>query len=156
MSGRRAVPSPLRANTVRVTGSARTDPSGQPRGQRHPRGLEPAAPHGLRAAPVPATVAAVFLGLPPSALGFVVWGYAVARHPVPSPRRRATSYRWSRSRSPTAGSARSRAPSSCWAARSASSAWCSPTAVHRPPGGGQLPIPWASQPPSMGMSVPVT
>ncbi|MFF5989266.1 EamA family transporter [Prauserella flavalba] len=82
MSGRRAVPSPLRANTVRVTGSARTDPSGQPRGQRHPRGLEPAAPHGLRTAPVPATVAAVFLGLPPSALGFVVWGYAVARHPV--------------------------------------------------------------------------
>jgi drug/metabolite transporter (DMT)-like permease len=47
--------------------------------------LLPLAPGAFRAvtgAPGPALVAAVYLGLLPSALGFVVWGYAVARHTV--------------------------------------------------------------------------
>jgi drug/metabolite transporter (DMT)-like permease len=44
--------------------------------------LLPLSPHafsGLAAAPASAIVSAVYLGLLPSALGFVVWGYAVAR-----------------------------------------------------------------------------
>lgn len=44
--------------------------------------LLPLSPHafsGLAAAPASALVSAVYLGLLPSALGFVVWGYAVAR-----------------------------------------------------------------------------
>jgi drug/metabolite transporter (DMT)-like permease len=44
--------------------------------------LAPSAVHGVLTAPVPATLAVVFLGLLPSALGFVVWGYAVARNTV--------------------------------------------------------------------------
>lgn len=44
--------------------------------------LVPAAIRGLRVAPVGATGAALFLGLLPSALGFVTWGYAVARQTV--------------------------------------------------------------------------
>ena len=38
--------------------------------------------HGLAHAPAGAVVAAVYLGLLPSALGFVIWGYAVARLPL--------------------------------------------------------------------------
>jgi drug/metabolite transporter (DMT)-like permease len=41
--------------------------------------LAPAAAHGVLHAPASATASAVFLGLLPSAVGFVVWGYAVAR-----------------------------------------------------------------------------
>jgi drug/metabolite transporter (DMT)-like permease len=47
--------------------------------------LAPAIPtlvHALPHADAGATLAAVFLGLAPSALGFVSWGYAVARLPV--------------------------------------------------------------------------
>ncbi len=44
--------------------------------------LAPAAVRSLATAPPAATTAAVFLGLLPSALGFVVWGYAVARSSV--------------------------------------------------------------------------
>lgn len=47
--------------------------------------LLPAAPsaiHGLAHAPMPAVGAAIYLGVLPSALGFVVWGYPVARLPV--------------------------------------------------------------------------
>jgi drug/metabolite transporter (DMT)-like permease len=47
--------------------------------------LAPAIPtlvHALPHAGAGATLAAVFLGLGPSALGFVSWGYAVARLPV--------------------------------------------------------------------------
>jgi drug/metabolite transporter (DMT)-like permease len=44
--------------------------------------LAPSAVHGVLTAPVSATLAVVFLGLLPSALGFVVWGYAVARNTV--------------------------------------------------------------------------
>jgi drug/metabolite transporter (DMT)-like permease len=40
------------------------------------------AVHGIRTAPPAATLSVVFLGLLPSAVGFVVWGYAVARHTV--------------------------------------------------------------------------
>jgi drug/metabolite transporter (DMT)-like permease len=45
----------------------------------------PAVPFGwdhMLAAPASAWLAAVYLGLLPSALGFVLWGYAVARLPV--------------------------------------------------------------------------
>lgn len=41
--------------------------------------LAPAAVRGVLAAPAGASVAVLFLGLLPSAVGFVVWGYAVAR-----------------------------------------------------------------------------
>lgn len=44
--------------------------------------LAPLAAHGLATAPAPAVASAVYLGLLPSALGFVTWGYAVARVPV--------------------------------------------------------------------------
>ncbi|MEV6010933.1 DMT family transporter [Streptomyces sp. NPDC051976] len=44
--------------------------------------LAPAAVHGVAGASAGALVAAVFLGLLPSALGFVLWGYAVARLPL--------------------------------------------------------------------------
>lgn len=44
--------------------------------------LVPAAVHGLTTAPARATAAVVYLGLLPSAVGFVVWGYGVARHTV--------------------------------------------------------------------------
>jgi drug/metabolite transporter (DMT)-like permease len=44
--------------------------------------LAPAAVHGVLIAPMAATLAVVFLGLLPSAVGFVVWGYAVARNTV--------------------------------------------------------------------------
>jgi drug/metabolite transporter (DMT)-like permease len=44
--------------------------------------LAPAALHGLRTAPASATAAVVYLGVLPSAVGFVVWGYASARHTV--------------------------------------------------------------------------
>lgn len=44
--------------------------------------LAPAAFHGAARAPAGALGAAVFLGLLPSALGFVFWGYAVARLPL--------------------------------------------------------------------------
>jgi drug/metabolite transporter (DMT)-like permease len=42
--------------------------------------LAPFALHGLHAAPASALAAAVYLGLLPSAVGFVVWGHAVAGH----------------------------------------------------------------------------
>jgi drug/metabolite transporter (DMT)-like permease len=42
--------------------------------------LAPFALHGVRAAPASALAAAAYLGLLPSALGFVAWGHAVARH----------------------------------------------------------------------------
>jgi len=42
----------------------------------------PAAAHAAASAPAGALAAAVYLGLAPSALGFVTWGYAVARFPV--------------------------------------------------------------------------
>ncbi|MEV5387969.1 EamA family transporter [Streptomyces sp. NPDC052721] len=41
--------------------------------------LAPSTVHALLEAPADATLAAVYLGLLPSAAGFVVWGYAVAR-----------------------------------------------------------------------------
>lgn len=41
--------------------------------------LAPAAVHSLADAPTSAIVCAVYLGVLPSALGFVTWGYAVAR-----------------------------------------------------------------------------
>lgn len=41
--------------------------------------LAPTAAHDLAAAPASAAASAVYLGLLPSALGFVTWGYAVAR-----------------------------------------------------------------------------
>lgn len=41
--------------------------------------LMPLVPAAMHAAPASAVVSAVYLGLLPSALGFVVWGYAVAR-----------------------------------------------------------------------------
>ncbi|HEY3753240.1 MAG TPA: DMT family transporter [Pseudonocardiaceae bacterium] len=44
--------------------------------------LAPAAVHGLLTAPASATTAVVHLGPLPSAVGFVVWGYAVARNSV--------------------------------------------------------------------------
>jgi drug/metabolite transporter (DMT)-like permease len=44
--------------------------------------LVPAAVSGLMVAPASAIGAAAFLGLLPSALGFVAWGYAVARFTV--------------------------------------------------------------------------
>jgi drug/metabolite transporter (DMT)-like permease len=44
--------------------------------------LVPAAVSGLAVAPASAIGAAAFLGLLPSALGFVTWGYAVARFTV--------------------------------------------------------------------------
>ncbi|MFE0020161.1 DMT family transporter [Amycolatopsis sp. NPDC059021] len=44
--------------------------------------LAPSAAHGLVSAPVPTTISAVLLGIFPSAIGFVVWGYAVARYSV--------------------------------------------------------------------------
>lgn len=47
--------------------------------------LLPLAPQALRAveaAPPQATLAVVFLGVLPSAAGFVAWGYAVARHSI--------------------------------------------------------------------------
>lgn len=47
--------------------------------------LAPLAPQALRAAetaPASATLAVVFLGVLPSAAGFVAWGYAVARHSI--------------------------------------------------------------------------
>lgn len=44
----------------------------------------PAAVHALTDAPASACAAAVYLGLGPSALGFVTWGYAVARGSVAS------------------------------------------------------------------------
>jgi drug/metabolite transporter (DMT)-like permease len=37
---------------------------------------------GITSAPAAATGSAVFLGLLPSAVGFVAWGYGVARHTV--------------------------------------------------------------------------
>jgi drug/metabolite transporter (DMT)-like permease len=46
--------------------------------------LAPAALHALASAPASAIVPAVYLGLAPSALGFVTWGYAVARYTVAS------------------------------------------------------------------------
>ena len=42
--------------------------------------LAPAAVPDLTAAPVPAVLTTVYLGLLPSALGFVTWGYAIARY----------------------------------------------------------------------------
>lgn len=44
--------------------------------------LAPSALHGLAAAPTDAILSAGFLGLLPSALGFVTWAYAVARFSV--------------------------------------------------------------------------
>jgi drug/metabolite transporter (DMT)-like permease len=44
--------------------------------------LAPAAWHAVSHATAPALTSAVYLGLAPSALGFVTWGYAVARYPV--------------------------------------------------------------------------
>ncbi len=44
--------------------------------------LAPAAVRAAAHAPVGALVPAVYLGLLPSALGFVIWGYAVARLPL--------------------------------------------------------------------------
>jgi len=44
--------------------------------------LLPATIHALHHAPTSAIMAAVYLGLLPSAVGFVVWGYAVARLPL--------------------------------------------------------------------------
>ncbi|WP_134734587.1 DMT family transporter, partial [Amycolatopsis nivea] len=44
--------------------------------------LAPMAVHGLLSAPVSSTMSIVFLGLLPSALGFVLWGYGVARYSV--------------------------------------------------------------------------
>jgi drug/metabolite transporter (DMT)-like permease len=44
--------------------------------------LAPSALHGLLTAPAAATGSVVYLGLLPSAAGFVVWGYAVARHTI--------------------------------------------------------------------------
>lgn len=38
--------------------------------------------HGLAQAPASAVGSAVYLGLLPSALGFVTWGYAVSRYTV--------------------------------------------------------------------------
>lgn len=42
--------------------------------------LAPQALHAVEIAPARATLAVVFLGVLPSAAGFVAWGYAVARH----------------------------------------------------------------------------
>lgn len=42
--------------------------------------MAPLALHGLHAAPASALGAALYLGLLPSAVGFVAWGHAVARH----------------------------------------------------------------------------
>ncbi|HEY2671710.1 MAG TPA: DMT family transporter [Rugosimonospora sp.] len=42
----------------------------------------PATLHAVASAPASATLSGVYLGLLPSALGFVVWGYAVARLPI--------------------------------------------------------------------------
>jgi drug/metabolite transporter (DMT)-like permease len=44
--------------------------------------LLPATIRSLASAPGAATASAVYLGLLPGALGFVIWGYAVARNPV--------------------------------------------------------------------------
>jgi drug/metabolite transporter (DMT)-like permease len=44
--------------------------------------LAPATVRAVASAPATATVCAAYLGLLPSALGFVVWGYAVARLPL--------------------------------------------------------------------------
>ncbi|TDD38193.1 DMT family transporter [Actinomadura sp. KC06] len=44
--------------------------------------LAPAAARGLAQAPADAIGSAVYLGLLPSALGFVTWGYAVARYTI--------------------------------------------------------------------------
>lgn len=44
--------------------------------------LAGSAVHGVLTAPPGATLSVVFLGLLPSAVGFVVWGYAVARNTV--------------------------------------------------------------------------
>ncbi|WP_218177780.1 DMT family transporter [Amycolatopsis australiensis] len=44
--------------------------------------LAPQALHGFAAAPGEATTAVIFLGVLPSAAGFVAWGYAVARHSI--------------------------------------------------------------------------
>ncbi len=44
--------------------------------------LAPAAVHGVLTAPASDTASVVFLGVLPSAVGFVVWGYAVARNSV--------------------------------------------------------------------------
>ncbi|ACU72965.1 protein of unknown function DUF6 transmembrane [Catenulispora acidiphila DSM 44928] len=44
--------------------------------------LLPAAWHATSHATAPALASALYLGLAPSALGFVTWGYAVARYPV--------------------------------------------------------------------------
>ncbi|SRR5216683_626065 len=44
--------------------------------------LAPAAVHHLAAASTSAAASAVYLGLLPSAIGFVTWGYAVARYTV--------------------------------------------------------------------------
>ncbi|MEU4995894.1 DMT family transporter [Streptomyces sp. NPDC021622] len=44
--------------------------------------LAPDAVHGLTQAPASAVGSAVYLGLLPSALGFVTWGYAVSRYTV--------------------------------------------------------------------------
>ncbi|AEW98885.1 DMT family transporter [Streptantibioticus cattleyicolor] len=46
--------------------------------------LLPAMVHGFATAPVAATASTVYLGLLPSAIGFVSWGYAVARLSVAS------------------------------------------------------------------------
>lgn len=44
--------------------------------------LIPATVHSVRHAPAGALTSVVYLGLLPSALGFVIWGYAVARLPM--------------------------------------------------------------------------
>src|SRR4051794_23868431 len=44
--------------------------------------LAPLAGHGLGSAPAAAVTDALYLGLLPSALGFVTWGYAVARYTI--------------------------------------------------------------------------
>ncbi|MEQ0559969.1 DMT family transporter [Amycolatopsis sp. NEAU-NG30] len=44
--------------------------------------LAPQAWHAAATAPAEATLSVVFLGVLPSAAGFVAWGYAVARHPI--------------------------------------------------------------------------
>jgi drug/metabolite transporter (DMT)-like permease len=44
--------------------------------------LAPQALHGVEKAPLSASLCVVFLGVLPSAVGFVAWGYAVARHPI--------------------------------------------------------------------------
>jgi drug/metabolite transporter (DMT)-like permease len=44
--------------------------------------LAPQAVHAVATAPSSATLAVVFLGVLPSAAGFVAWGYAVARHSI--------------------------------------------------------------------------